>query len=154
MALISATVQLSPLGSVKWVPLGERAHGDRDREGASRHRRCRRRRGRAGDPAPRQFVLQCVQRQMRRLVQSPHDESPMRIKNRLAVAAHLARLKRARQTEPLRPLHHHDTATPNRDATARQLSPSATAETTRLRKSLQRGRTIRCWPPGAIANFW
>lgn len=40
-----------------------------------------------------------------------------------------------------------DTATPNRAAAARQLSPASTAATTRSRRSLERGRTIRCWPP-------
>jgi hypothetical protein len=40
-----------------------------------------------------------------------------------------------------------DTATPNRDATERQLSPPTIAATTRSRRSLERGRVIGCWPP-------
>jgi hypothetical protein len=42
-----------------------------------------------------------------------------------------------------------ETATPNRAAAARQLSPFDTAATTRLRKSLERGLTIGYWPPSS-----
>jgi hypothetical protein len=51
------------------------------------------------------FVLQPVQCEMWRLPDPLHDESPMRLQNRLTVAAHLARRHRTRGAVALPPLH-------------------------------------------------
>ncbi|OCJ08533.1 hypothetical protein A6U86_28020 [Rhizobium sp. AC27/96] len=55
--------------------------------------------------ARRQFILQTMQRQMRRLVDPLHDERPMRLQNALVMPAHLARKHRARRPVALMPLH-------------------------------------------------
>lgn len=47
-----------------------------------------------------------MQRQMRRLANPFADEGAMRLKHRLAVAAHLAGRDRAGRAMTLRPLHH------------------------------------------------
>lgn len=82
-------------------------------------------------PACGQLVLQPMQRQIRSLVDPLYDEGPMRLQNPLAVSAHLARRNRAGGSLTLRSLYTEETATPKRDATARQLSPVPTASTTR-----------------------
>jgi len=57
------------------------------------------------DPARGEFVLQGVKRQMRRLTNPLSDEGAMRLKHRLAVAAHLTGRYRAGGAMALRPLH-------------------------------------------------
>ena len=100
------------------------------------------------DPARSQLVLQGVQCQMWRRAETLHDERSMRIQCWLAVPAHLAGRDGAGGAITLGPLHNrrNRNAKP-RTATDRQLSPFETAVTTRLRRSLERGLTIRCWPP-------
>jgi len=56
------------------------------------------------DPARGEFVLQGVKRQMRRLANPLPDEGAMRLKHRLAVAAHAGRYRTGRAMT-LRPLH-------------------------------------------------
>ncbi len=94
--------------------------------------------------ARRKFVLQSMQRQMRRLVDPFHDERPVRLQNTLAVAAHLTR--RHRRPIALRPLHRRRDCNAKRAATERQLSPASIAPTTRSRRSFEMGAVIRCWP--------
>ena len=82
-----------------------------------------------------------------------HDEGTMRLEHR-ACDVH--------PSGPAPPSRSHDSAattspprTPqhrNRVATDRQLSPAKTAATTRSRRSLERGRLIRCWPPSQPAS--
>jgi hypothetical protein len=56
------------------------------------------------DPARGEFVLEGVKRQMRRLTDPFHDEGAMRLKDGLAMAAHLAGRYRAGRSTTLRPL--------------------------------------------------
>ena len=58
--------------------------------------------------------------------------------------------KHARTTRRIRPDGYEETATPKRAATNRQPSPAAA--TTRSRRSLERGRVIRCWPSTQAAS--
>lgn len=53
----------------------------------------------------RQFILQAVQRQMRRLIDAFGDEGPVWLKNTLAMSTHLARSHRAQSPIALMPLY-------------------------------------------------
>src|SRR5215469_12504834 len=58
------------------------------------------------NPARGEFVLEGVKRQMRRLANPFLDEGAIRLKDGLAMAAHLAWRYRAGRPITLRPLHH------------------------------------------------
>jgi len=86
-----------------------------------------------------------MQRKMRRLFDPLDDEAAVRLQHGPAAPIFDG------ATDPVaRRCDHFTTdeiATLNRNATDRQLSPVKTADTTRSRRSFERGRAIRCWPP-------
>src|SRR6476646_7349407 len=59
-----------------------------------------------------EFILESMQRQMRRLADPFLDEGTIRLKDRLAMTAHLAGRYRAGRSITLRPLHHRGHSNP------------------------------------------
>lgn len=84
------------------------------------------------DPTRSQFILQLVQRQMRRLPDPFLDERPMRLQHRLAMTTHLPGGYRAGRAIALRPLHHRR----HRNAKPRRYRPAALADNDRSNHSL------------------
>jgi hypothetical protein len=72
------------------------------------------------DPTRSEFVLQPVQRQVRRLADPFQNEGSMPLEHSLAVSTHLARRHRTGPAIALRPLHHrgHRNSEPARNRSA------------------------------------
>lgn len=94
-----------------------------------------------------QFAFQPVQDQLRRPTDPFLDEGAMRFQCPLAGPTHLAGRNRDGRAIALRPLHRRR----HRNPKARRNRPAALAADnrpdSRSRRSLERGRVIRCWPP-------
>ena len=91
-------------------------------------------------PSP---VMPAAQRRMRHLPRPRHGEIPTRRQDRPAMAANLVGRDAARSPIPPRPPHDCRHRTPERPASARQVTPSSTAATTCTRRSFERGRVMQ-----------